>query len=158
MSASSKKQGKPKRATSKAKSKVKATKTKKVEKKAPSVEKPKIAATAPKPKKTVEKKEAPPKAAAKAPPVKMGSPPMALVAVRHIDSLHERAARGFSFGELTSAGIPLNAAKRTELSLDIRRRSVVDRNVEALKGWFKSPGQASAKSATVAVAAVGKKK
>ena len=53
--------------------------------------------------------------------------------------MHERAARGFSFGELASAGVPLNAAKREGLSLDIRRRSVVEGNVEMLKGWFKSP-------------------
>jgi ribosomal protein L13E len=77
------------------------------------------------------------------------------------DSLHERAARGFSFGELSSAGIPLDAAKRQDLSVDIRRRSVVDQNVEALKGWFKHPGHAPAKDAAheqVAVAAVSKKK
>ena len=38
-----------------------------------------------------------------------------------------------------TAGVPLNAAKREGVSLDIRRRSVVEGNVEALKGWFKSP-------------------
>jgi ribosomal protein L13E len=159
MSASSKKQGKPRGASTKAKSKAKVTKTKKIEKKAPAVEKPKKAAS--KPKKMVEKKEVLPKAAARAEPLKMGPPPMAIVAARHLDSSHERAARGFSFGELSSAGIPFNTARRTELSVDIRRRSVVDRNVEALKGWFKHPGRASAKDVTVnqvAVAAVSKKK
>jgi ribosomal protein L13E len=85
---------------------------------------------------------------------------MATIATMHIDSLHERSARGFSFGELASAGVPLNSAKREGLSLDIRRRSVVERNVEALKGWFKSPASKpeSKTGESVAVATVSKKK
>jgi ribosomal protein L13E len=172
MSASSKKQPKskvaPAKAKGKAKAKAKVTKVKKtekvvkVEKKAPAAEeKPKKAA--PKPSKQAEeKKEAPAKTTVKAEPVKLGPPPMAMVTVRHVDSLHERAARGFSFGELSSAGIPLNAAKRQDLSVDSRRRSVVEQNVEALKGWFKHPGHASAPKVAVrqvaAVASGSKKK
>jgi ribosomal protein L13E len=101
------------------------------------VEKPK--SPAPRAKKAIEKKEIPAKPIVKAEPVVLGPPPGATIASRHIDSLHERSARGFSFGELASAGVPLNAAKREGLSLDIRRRSVVEGNVEVLKGWFKSP-------------------
>jgi len=111
-------------------------------------------------KKPVEKKEAPAKVSVKAEPVILGAPPEATIASRHIDSLHERSARGFSFGELASAGVPLNAAKREGLSLDIRRRSVVEGNVEALKEWFKSPAgkPASKTGEPVAVPTVGKKK
>ena len=126
-------------------------------------EKPKSAppmAKKPVEKKPVEKKEAPAKVSVKAEPVILGAPPEATIASRHIDSLHERSARGFSFGELASAGVPLNAAKREGLSLDIRRRSVVEGNVEALKEWFKSPAgkPASKTGEPVAVPTVGKKK
>lgn len=124
-------------------------------------EKPKSAPPKPKvEKKVVEKKEAPPKPSVKAEPVVLGPPPKATIATKHVDSLHERSARGFSFGELASAGVPLNAAKREGLSLDIRRRSVVEGNVDALKGWFKSPAAkpASKTGEPVAVPAVSKKK
>ncbi|MDA4116514.1 MAG: ribosomal protein L13e [Thaumarchaeota archaeon] len=104
--------------------------------KAPVEEKPKKAA--PRAKKVAERKEAPAKVSVKAEPVVLGPPPAATVASRHIDSLRERPGRGFSVGELASAGVPLNTAKREGLPLDIRRRSVVEGNVEALKGWFKS--------------------
>lgn len=157
MSASGKKKVKPKVARAKGKAKV--TKPKKVEKKAapPPVEKPKVVKKA---KKAPEKPEPPAKAAPKAPSVKMGPPPRAVVASRHIDSMEERAARGFSFGELSSAGIPLNTARREDVSVDVRRRSVVEQNVQALKSWSKAPGEAVANLAEkqVAVPVAGKKK
>lgn len=109
----------------------KVSKTKKAAKVAVK-EKPKKAA--PKP-----KKEAPAKAVVKAEPLELGPPPGAIVASRHIDALEERAGRGFSFGELSTAGVPLNVARREGLSVDVRRRSVVAMNVEALKGWLKNP-------------------
>ena len=137
MSASGKKKAKPKGAPAKAKAK--AAKPKKVEKKAaPPVVKPKVVKKA---KKAAEKVEAPAKAAAKAPHMEMGPPPMAVVASRHFDSMRDRAARGFSFGELSSAGIPLNTARRENVSVDVRRRSVVEQNVQALKSWSKAPGE-----------------
>jgi len=131
--------------------KPKVTKTKKVAKEAPAkVAKPKK--VAPKAKKVAEK-ESPPKAVAKVERIELGPPPVAVISARHVDlSMRERVARGFSFGELASAGVPINAAKHEGLSLDIRRRSVVEGNVDMLKGWFKSP------KAPVAVAAVSKKK
>jgi ribosomal protein L13E len=137
----------------------KVSKTKKAAKAPAAEEKPKKAAT--KAKKQVEKKEAPAKVAVKAEPLKLGPPPVATVASRHIDSMRERPGRGFSLGELASAGVPLNAAKRQRLQLDIRRRSVVEGNVDVLKGWFKSSGaEASLERAAepVAVTAAGKKK
>lgn len=153
MSPSAKKKTKPRKATPPKKAKAKATKPKRVGKKAIAVkEKPKRVEKkkplieekpkkpAPRAKKIAEKKEAPPpaKTIAKPAPLKLGPPPSAIVATRHVDSdsLHERGARGFSFGELTSAGVPLNAAKSHDLSVDVRRRSVVDKNVETLKGWL----------------------
>jgi len=177
MSAPKKKKAKPKGkkvpARKKAGTKVSKTKAVKV---AAKEEKPKSAP--PKPKKAVEekkekkaveekkekkaqeKKEAPAKPSAKAEPIALGPPPEATIASRHIDSLHERPARGFSFGELASAGVPLNTAKREGLSLDLRRRSVVEGNVDALKGWFKSPaGKSASKSGEpVSVPTVSKKK
>jgi ribosomal protein L13E len=165
MSASAKKKVKPKvkgkkvPARKKVGQKVKVKAKAKVVKVAPKkVEKPKSAP--PKPKKVVEKKkEAPAKVSVKAEPVVLGPTPEATILSRHIDSSHERLARGFSFGELASAGVPLNAAKREGLSLDIRRRSVVEGNVEALKGWFKSAAKAASKTGEpVAVPTVSKKK
>jgi len=133
------------------------SKTKKAAKAVEVEEKPKR--PAPKPKKVAEK-EAPAKVSARAERVELGPPPEATVASRHIDSMHERPGRGFSFGELASAGVPLHAAKREGLSLDIRRRSVVEGNVEALKGWFKSPRRTSSGTTAeaVVVASAGRKK
>ncbi len=62
--------------------------------------------------------------------------------------MRERPARGFSFGELSSAGVPLNTARRGGLSLDLRRRSVHVVNVEKLKGWFKVPKSAEPAAAS----------
>lgn len=88
---------------------------------------------APKPKKQTEPKREP---RPKAEKVKLGTAPVALVESRHLDSMHEREARGFSFGELSSAGVSLSIAKGNGLSLDVRRRSVHEGNVERLKGWL----------------------
>lgn len=138
MSVAAKKKAKPE-GKKPAPRKAKVTKTKKAVKAAEPVEKPKKVAS--KAKKVVEKKEVPAKAVVKPRPVELGPPPGAIIVARRVDSLRERAARGFSFGELASAGVPVNAAKREGLSLDIRRRTVLDGNVEALKGWFKSSGK-----------------
>jgi ribosomal protein L13E len=160
MSASKKKKAIPKgkKVPARKKAGPKVSKPKAVKAAVTPKEKPK--STTPRAKKVVEeKKEAPPKVSVKAEPVVLGPPPGATIASRHIDSLHERSARGFSFGELASAGVPLNAAKREGVSLDIRRRSVVEGNVEALKGWFKSPaGESASKTEAVAVSTASKKK
>lgn len=116
----------------------------------------KVKKPAPKPKAPVEKKESP-RPAAKVDAVRLGPLPTATVEARHIDSLHERAGRGFSFGELASASISLVSAKRHGLALDIRRRSVVEANVESLKSWFKTPAQATAAKKTEENASAKKK-
>jgi len=142
LSSSGKKAAKPKAA--KTKSKPKASAPKKAV-----VEKPKKAA---KPKKA-DKAEAP---APKGETVKLGPAPMATVSARHLDSMHERPARGFSWGELSSAGVTGEVARRGDLSIDVRRRSVVEGNVEALKGWL--GGGQGVETRPAAVAAPTKKK
>lgn len=73
--------------------------------------------------------------------------PVALILSRHSDVMRERAARGFSFGELLSAGLSPGAAKRIRLMIDYRRRSVLDHNVERLKQWYKpEPTKSNASS------------
>ena len=75
----------------------------------------------------------------------LGEPPSAEVSSRHLDLMRTRAARGFSIGELDSAGVPPSAAKRQEVSVDVRRRSVVSANVEKLRSWFKPGASETAK-------------
>jgi len=101
-----------------------------------------------KPKKSVEK--APPRAEAEAPktleaPKPRGAIPVALVSSRHLGDLIEREARGFSLGELGSAGLTLSSASSLGLMSDIRRRTVLEKNVESLKSWFTPPPKAAAK-------------
>ncbi len=113
-------------------------------------------------KKAAEKKEAPQqKPVVRAERVNVGPAPFAVVAARHAESLRERAARGFSFGELASAGVPIQAARREGLSVDVRRRSVLEGNVDLLKGWYKGTrdsSETSEPSGEVAMASIGKKK
>ena len=117
MSASDKKKAKPTKKRAPTGKKTKVTKTKKVAK-ADVDEKPKPKKPAPKAKKVAEKKEAPPKAIAKPERVELGPPPLAAVEVRHIDSnsMHERRARGFSFGELASARGPARLLRSAKAS------------------------------------------
>lgn len=132
---------KPKSKKAPAKSKPKPTKAKKA---------PAVGAKPQKPaakKKAAEKKESPtPKVTTtKAKPRRLGQVPRAMVSARHAGSMRERAGRGFSIGELGSAGVTLDAARRGEVPLDVRRRSVLEANVEALKVWLKgSPGSGTA--------------
>jgi ribosomal protein L13E len=136
-----KKEAKPK--VTKTKKAAKGGKVVETKKKAEAEKKPQKEKVEKKPKKSVEKKlkaeKTPGEPRAKAEPLTLGPSPSPTVMSRHVDSMHHRAARGFSFGELESAAVPLYVAKREGLQLDLRRRSVLDGNVELLKGWFKSP-------------------
>jgi ribosomal protein L13E len=158
MSTSAKKKSKPGKKAPAKKTKAQPTKVKKVAK-APAAEKPKKVAK-PKPEKVekAEKKETPQKQVVKVARVELGPLPSAVIEARHLDSTHERPGRGFSFAELTSAGVEFNLARRHGLSVDVRRRSVVEGNVEALKGWLKTAKPAKPAGQPVAVAAVSKKK
>ncbi len=120
---------------SKANAKPKKAQPKRPVKAAPPTQKPK---KQPKEKKVKEQKPAA-QSQPKTERVELGPAPAAAVAARHMDSMHERKGRGFSFGELASAGVSMAIALRQNLSLDVRRRSVVEGNVEALKAWLKAP-------------------
>lgn len=155
MSTSAKKKSKPGKKAPAKKTKAKVTKVKKAAR-APPAEKPKKVA---KPKvEKVEKKEAPKKPVVKTEHLELGPAPSPVVAARHLDSMHERPGRGFSLAELTSSGVEFNLARREGLSVDVRRRSVVEGNVEALKQWLKTAVASKPAGEPVAVAPVSKKK
>jgi ribosomal protein L13E len=88
-----------------------------------------------KPKKPkAEKKAAGPKK--KTAPVRpKGRTPEATVVSRHGTGIIIRLGRGFSNGELTSAGLEPRLASRWGLVLDPRRRSVIQGNVDSLSAW-----------------------
>jgi ribosomal protein L13E len=67
------------------------------------------------------------------------SAPSAWVGSRHDTVIVERAGKGFSMGELAGAGLPPSTARRWGVSTDLRRRSVLERNAQALKLWFTPP-------------------
>ncbi len=69
-----------------------------------------------------------------------GKVPPALVTARHGIGTVTREGRGFSAGELQGAGIPSRLASRWGVRLDVRRRSVIQGNVDALKSWGSHPG------------------
>lgn len=62
--------------------------------------------------------------------------PRATVEARHGGETMTRSAKGFSRGEVSEAGLPGYLAARWNVPRDIRRRSVLAPNVEALRGWF----------------------
>jgi len=63
--------------------------------------------------------------------------PHATVLVRHEYAMQERRGKGFSLGELSSAGLTFVIAKSLRVPVDIRRRSVLEGNSDTLKGWYK---------------------
>jgi ribosomal protein L13E len=69
--------------------------------------------------------------------VEMGPAPQVRVMARHDYSTQERRGKGFSFGELSAAGLTYLVARSLKVPVDIRRRSVLDWNVGSLKGWYK---------------------
>ncbi len=68
-----------------------------------------------------------------------GHVPKANVISRHGVGTITRAAKGFSMGELSRVSLPANLAGRWGVPTDFRRRSVLERNVEALKKWHTAP-------------------
>ncbi len=65
-----------------------------------------------------------------------GPAPTAVVQARHAREMIERPARGFSLGELSATGLSFEKAKSWKVSLDIRRKSILDGNVTKLKSWL----------------------
>lgn len=51
-----------------------------------------------------------------------------------------REGRGFSLPELQSAGVSLAYARRLRLSVDLRRGTQYDVNIQAIKNWNSTPG------------------
>jgi len=66
----------------------------------------------------------------------VAAPPRAVVSTRHEGEMISRDGRGFSMGELESAEFPQALARSWSVPLDVMRRSVLEANVESLKGWF----------------------
>jgi ribosomal protein L13E len=87
----------------------------------------------PKPKSAKKAKPTEPRPRARMPVAAM---PHASVESRHLGEMVTRQAKGFSMGEVSQAGVSQVLANRWNLPRDIRRRSVLSPNVEALKGWF----------------------
>lgn len=85
-----------------------------------------------------------------------GTIPHPRVLARHNGSLKERSARGFSWGELSAAGVERRVARGWGVQVDIRRRSTVTSNVERLKSWLQA-GE-STKAVSVRKAGPSKKK
>src|SRR5712691_6780361 len=65
-----------------------------------------------------------------------GPPPIAMVNARHARGMIERAARGFSLGELSASTLSFQTAKRWRVPLDLRRRSTLAGNVTRLTSWL----------------------
>ena len=85
-----------------------------------------------------------PKAKAPGPSVKV---PTASVLSRRGTEMIAREGRGFSIGELSGAGLTPAGAVEWGARVDYRRRSVIESNVSALKGWA-ARAAASAKAET----------
>ncbi|MDG6913899.1 MAG: ribosomal protein L13e [Nitrososphaerota archaeon] len=71
-----------------------------------------------------------------------GKAPVPSVLSRHGTEMIKREGKGFSVGELSSAGLAPGEAARWGARVDYRRRSVIESNVSALKGWAASPAAA----------------
>ena len=86
------------------------------------------------------------KKADKANPIKPSSKaPEPVITSRHGTGLVTRQGRGFSVREVAEAGLTPRLATRWGLRLDLRRRSVVEGNVDSLKSWISHPTAAKKK-------------
>ena len=72
-----------------------------------------------------------------------GKAPTASVLSRHGAEMITREGRGFSLGELSGAGLTPRRATEWGARIDYRRRSVIESNVGALKGWAARPAPAA---------------
>ncbi len=82
---------------------------------------------------------APKKAHKEKPARPAGKAPEAVVETRHGTEMMSRPGRGFSLGELSGAGLAPRLASAWGASVDLRRRSVLQGNIDALKGWGARP-------------------
>lgn len=86
-------------------------------------------------KKRSEPKAEPVDARKEAPRRPSGKVPEATVQARHAAGFVTRRGKGFSYGELSGAGLPAGLASRWGLSIDARRRSVLRVNEDSLRHW-----------------------
>ena len=86
----------------------------------------------PKPKETVETKVT---------PGRLAKLPEATVSSRHGTEMVSRQGRGFSMGEITGAGLSRRLLMERGVPVDVRRRSVLDGNLESLKQWGEKAAQ-----------------
>src|SRR2546427_11464622 len=90
-------------------------------------------------------------------PLPKGPPPLAMVNTRHAGGMIERAARGFSLGELSASALSFERAKKWRVPLDIRRRTALDGNVTRLTGWLHVVAKPKPEKPTVETAVKAKK-
>ena len=85
-----------------------------------------------------------------------GRAPFASVMSRHGTAMIARRGKGFSFGEIEGASLPLRVVGAWRVPLDSRRRSVLEENVAVLRKWYVAPTegakQAHEKAAPVVAA------
>src|SRR2546426_2226316 len=86
-----------------------------------------------------------------------GPPPLAMVNTRHAGGMIERAARGFSLGELSASALSFERAKKWRVPLDIRRRTALDGNVTRLTSWLHVVAKPKPEKPTVETAVKAKK-
>lgn len=79
----------------------------------------------------------------------LAAPPHASVESRHGQDTITRPGRGFSHGELASSGVPVGLAGKWGVPTDVRRRSTIDSNVEALRSWAASASKRPEKESEV---------
>ncbi len=91
-----------------------------------------------KPKKS-EKRKLPEVPVEEGPKRPAGRVPEAMVSSRNGTEMVTRQGRGFSLGELSGAGLARGMASEWRVRVDVRRRSVLDGNVSALRGWKVQP-------------------
>src|SRR5207244_10600916 len=110
----------------------------------------------PTPKREEEKQK--PKTRVEMGPPPKGPPPIAMVNARHAGGMIERAARGFSLGELSASALSFERAKNWRVQLDIRRRTSLDGNVTRLTSWLRGrePRAETLKPAKVATETIVK--
>jgi len=91
-------------------------------------------------------KKAAPKETPKAEKPKVFKPtgriPAAVVSARHGFSMVERRGKGFSRKELSEVGLPQHLALEWHVPVDLRRKSIIEANVSAIRKWYAQPKKA----------------
>ena len=70
-----------------------------------------------------------------------GRTPQAMVVSRHGPDLVSRGGRGFSYGEMSGAALPVRLADLWRVPMDVKRRSVLEPNIRSLRAWYSPPAR-----------------